>query len=300
VQLAALRGDPKIEAYLKERHQELQHVAKSCGALGRPEISLENARKGASAWFERGLKGSNQHGAAARTALMRKLVDTLKARQASLIEACADPVRSAMEALEGGRAEEEGPLLCALLGRELLGSRFEGLWISRTDNGTYLLGDEHAGANLPETDPDGARIHPCVRVILEVRDRRLLIDSFYHSGEDPSEDAINPAKCPIGPFLTVYFEGTSLKAALSKWKGGAPKQQVSGRPMISLSLGGGAGAVHRARSPPGENGREQAELRQLSRGLPAGWEVRTSRSKKGVYYYANPSKGLSQMERPRA
>merc|ERR1712048_1029770 len=68
------------------------------------------------------------------------------------------------EVLEEGDPVKEGPLVCALFGKELEGTQYEGLWISREKKGIYLLGDEHTGSCLPSRDPDGARIHPRIRV----------------------------------------------------------------------------------------------------------------------------------------
>merc|ERR1712129_630148 len=95
----------------------------------------------------------------------------------------------------------------------------------------------------------------------------------------------NPARVPIGPFLTVYFEGMPLKEALAHWKngtvrnGGLQPEEVA-QQVVQVVPAAPIGNV--AQEPP----------------LPLGWEKRESRSKKGVFYYANPSKGLSQMERP--
>jgi len=50
----------------------------------------------------------------------------------------------------------------------------------------------------------------------------------------------------------------------------------------------------------GQQQRQQESLKALAASLPPGWELRESRSKKGVYYYANPALGLSQNERPKA
>lgn len=290
-----LRGDPKVEALLVERHPELVFVAESCGAGGKPSTTLEKAREAARGWFERGLKGSNKHGGAQRTVLCNQLLKTLKAHSAWLVavEGATEPVRLE-RLLERGPAQEEGPLICSLLSQELEGSRYEGLWISRQGPGQYFLGDDHEGSGLPRVDQDGARIYPRVRVMVKVNNSRLEIDGFFHEGD---EKQLNPARVPIGPFLTVYFEGVSLKEALLRWKGGPPRnggsQAAAGSRVVAAPVGGSAAGGSAA-------GGNSSNLRALESKLPPGWELRESRSKKGVYYYANPSKGLSQMVRPTA
>merc|ERR1719162_2560792 len=110
-------------------------------------MSLEKAREVAKRWFERGLRGSNRHGPAQRALLCDQLEKTLKSHAGVLCAGAADVNRVA-EALERGSRGEEGPLVCSLLSRELIGSRYEGLWISREGPGLYLLGDEHDGSGL--------------------------------------------------------------------------------------------------------------------------------------------------------
>merc|ERR1719231_1790050 len=104
-------------------------------------------------------------------------------------------------------------------------------------------------------------------------DGKLIIDGFFHKGEDE----MNPVKCQIGPFLTVYFEGLSLKEALAKWK-----ESLERRAKVAA-----AGGTARFLS---------ATNSQIKTPLPPGWEKRESRSKKGVFYYVNEAKGLTQFE----
>lgn len=291
--LCALRGDPDVEKLLAERHPELRKTAELSGAGSKQApLSLDKAREAARDWFARGLRGSNRHGPAERTKLCTELLKSLKARVSELLDAPdATEERRLQKLLSDGPASEEGPLVCSRLRRDLEGSRYENLFISRQGPGLYILGDEHEGSGLPAVDQDGARIHSRVRVVVRVRDKRLVIEGFYHEGED---DFLNPARVPIGPFLTVYFEGVPLKEALAKWKNGPPPPPNAAKPVppVVTSLPPVPAAlsawpeikVSVPKEPP----------------LPPGWEMRESRSKKGVYYYANPSKGLSQMERPRA
>jgi len=281
--LLALRGDRKVEAMLTERHPELTAVVEILARPGRRDMmSADLARESAKPWFSRGLKGKNRHGHEEKAELCTMLTKTLKAHGASLCDAAgaAEPGRLA-RLLEEGPASEEGPLICSLLGRELLGSRYEGLWMTRFGpGGQYLLGDDNPDSGLPGVDQDGARIYPRVRVMVKIRDGRLVVDGFFHEGED---DTLNPARVPIGPFLSVYFEGVSLKEALSRWINGAPP------PPARSATGRGAAVADN----------KPDDIKKLELTLPPGWVMRESRSKKGVYYYCHPAKGLSQMERPK-
>eukprot|EP00439_Symbiodinium_sp_Y106_P014294 s3564_g2.t1 len=240
-------------------------------------MTLQAAKDSAREWFARGLRGGNQHGPAARAKLCKQLAGQLQEHAASVCSsATAAHIASV---LERGRPEEEGPLICATMARELRGSRYEGLWISRKGPaGHYYLGDEHEGANLPSTDKDGDPIHPRVHAVVKVVNEQLVISGFFL---DPEDDTMSPAKVPIGPFLSVYFEGMSVREASAAWKGGPPARP---RPAPKVKQG--------SITDP--------KLKELQAGLPPGWEVRESRSKKGIYFFAHPSSGRSQMERPRA
>ncbi|CAE7224644.1 unnamed protein product [Symbiodinium sp. CCMP2592] len=270
--LAQSRGDRKVEALLKERHPELLQVAEKCGASGKATMTLQAAKDSAREWFARGLRGGNQHGPAARAKLCKQLAGQLQEHAASVCSsATAAHIASV---LERGRPEEEGPLICATMARELRGSRYEGLWISRKGPaGHYYLGDEHEGANLPSTDKDGDPIHPRVHAVVKVVNEQLVISGFFL---DPEDDTMSPAKVPIGPFLSVYFEGMSVREASAAWKGGPPARP---RPAPKVKQG--------PITDP--------KLKELQAGLPPGWEVRESRSKKGIYFFAHPSSGRSQM-----
>lgn len=323
--LFALRGDPYVEGLLRERHPELQRTASLCGAGSKssPPITLDKAREAAREWFARGLRGSNRHGAAERAKLCAEFTRTLRSHAAKLAStfggSSEGPQRRLEQLLEPGYGrgssrqreqmeQEEGPAICSLLLKELEGSRYENLWISRQGPGRYILGDDNEGSGLPLVDQDGARIHPRVRVVVKVLNGKLLIDGFYHEGE---EDFLNPARVPIGPFLTVYFEGMPLKEALARWKNGVPKPLASTNTSAGSSLGsnsannlvgGGSkppGAVNSGIIEPPAAPRYQEPGPPPPPALPSGWEMRESRSKKGVFYYAHPAKGLSQMERPK-
>lgn len=284
--LAALRKDPVVEALLKEKHKEIQHIPDMCGARGEKTLTLDQARESVKGWFERGLKGSNRQGPAERANLCKICLESLEARAKEL---CNSGSNRVAEAMERGKPEEEGPLVCSMLSKELQGSSYEGLWISFLSPGHYLLGDDHEGNGLPPHDQDGAKIPAPVKVVVRVTNGRLRVEGFYH----PGEDTPNRAKVNIGPFLSVYFEGMTLKDAMARWKGAMGQE--------ALAAGGsGVEATHsnRSKSPSESSNGKHDALKALSAQLPPGWEIRESRSKKGVYYYANPSKGVSQLERP--
>jgi len=280
--LAQLKGDRKVEQLLKEKHPELLQVADRCGASSKASTTLPAAKDAAREWFSRGLRGSNQHGPAARAKLCKQLMLQLLERASQLCSGVSGSFVG--EVLDRGRPTEEGPLICSLMARELRGSRYEGLWISRKGpSGHYYLGDEHEGANLPNTDKDGDPIHPRVHAVVKVINEQLVISGFFL---DPEDDTMSPAKVPIGPFLSVYFEGMSVREASNAWKNGPPK-----RPPAAL----------RPMSVPQKQGvLTDPKLQELQAGLPPGWEVRESRTKKGMYFFAHPATGRSQMERPKA
>eukprot|EP00913_Durusdinium_trenchii_P006750 g6346.t1 len=268
--------DP-FERGMMNKSFEAAAFALKPGELSEASLSLPAAKDAAREWFSRGLRGSNQHGPAARAKLCKQLAVALLERASSLSSGV--PVSLVAEVLDKGRPEEEGPLICSLMARELRGSRYEGLWISRKGpSGHYYLGDEHEGANLPTTDKDGDPIHPRVHAVVKVVNEQLVISGFFL---DPEDDTMSPAKVPIGPFLSVYFEGMSVREASAAWKNGPPKRPAkpaAPKPGVLLD----------------------PKLKELQAGLPAGWEVRESRSKKGVYFFAHPATGRSQMERPKA
>ncbi|CAJ1450407.1 unnamed protein product [Effrenium voratum] len=216
--LAQVKGDRKVEALLKEKHPELLTIADRCGASGKVALTLTAAKDSAREWFARGLRGGNQHGPAARAKLCKVLAAQLQEHAATL---CTSTPAQLQQVLDRGRAEEEGPLICSLMARELRGSRYEGLWISRKAPGHYYLGDEHEGAHLPSTDKDGDPIHPRVHAVVKMVNDQLVISGFFL---DPEDDTMSPAKVPIGPFLSVYFEGMSVREASAAWKNGPPRR----------------------------------------------------------------------------
>ncbi|CAL1172294.1 unnamed protein product [Cladocopium goreaui] len=287
--LAQLKGDRKVEQLLREKHPELLQVADRCGASSKAASTLHAAKDAAREWFSRGLRGSNQHGPAARAKLCKQLMLQLLERASQL---CSGVSGSHVEdVLDRGRPTEEGPLVCSLMARELRGSRYEGLWISwKGPAGHYYLGDEQEGHNLPTTDKDGDPIHPRVHAVVKVVSDQLVISGFFL---DPDDDTMSPAKVPIGPFLSVYFEGMSVREASNAWKNGPPKRPAT--PRLAP-----APVPVPAPVPAKQGVHMDPKLQELQAGLPPGWEVRESRSKRGMYFFAHPASGRSQMERPKA
>eukprot|EP00931_Biecheleriopsis_adriatica_P108328 TRINITY_DN82638_c0_g1_i1.p1 TRINITY_DN82638_c0_g1~~TRINITY_DN82638_c0_g1_i1.p1 ORF type:complete len:289 (+),score=60.46 TRINITY_DN82638_c0_g1_i1:61-867(+) len=153
---------------------------------------------------------------------------------------------------------EEGPLVCCLLAKELEGSRFEGHWISQDGKGRYRLGE------------DG------MKVAVQVLDGKLLIHGYFEG------TFLHPVRLPVLRFLQEY--------------GKKAQQGASDECDLFGSTGGAAAPVARAersRSPPAAKVSPGG-----SGGLPPGWVKKESRSKPGVFYYANEAKGLTQFDKP--
>lgn len=286
VRLAALRGDREVEAFLAQQHPELQRIAERCGAGRTAVVSLARARDESRSWFERGLKGSNRHGPAARAALAESALRRLKERAEAILAKCIDEPQYPAEALEAGRSEEEGPLICSLLSKELDGSSYEGLWISHDAPGVYLLHSLEDG--------EDKMLLGGIRVQMKVVDGKLQVDGYF---DDDNGGVLRKAKAPLGVFLTVYFEGGTLREATVVWEARA---ESSARRAQESSSAVGSGRRGAADEKEAEKRRRMLKMQEGLPPLPPGWEIRESRSKKGVYYYANEAKGLSQLERPQA
>lgn len=292
VRLAGLRGNPETEALLNEKYKELKVIADRCGAGGESQVTLNQAKESVRGWFDRCLRGSNRQGPAERASICTRVNNTLKEHAHSLRRGAESSRLS--DVLRRGRPEEEGPVICSVLSKELEGSRYEGLWISKESHGIYILGDNHDGSGLPSEDDIGAKICPRIRVVVKMSQQQLVIDGFFHEGED----VMIPAKVPIGPFLSVYFEGVPLREAVSRWKNGQHLPPSHHFPSQSSALKAPMMAAPMVVSSRQDDIPDET-VSILSKGLPEGWEIRESRSKKGVYYYANQAKGLSQLERPK-
>jgi len=199
VKLAALRGDPKVEELLKEKHPELLGVPEKFGALGKKQFTLTEAKDAAKAWFARGLKGSSRHGPMEKANLCQRLTDSLKEHSAFLLRGTGPALLA--QVLKEGRLESEGPLVATAFTKELEGSRYEGLWISRDGKGSFILGDDQEGSGLPACDDIGATIAPRIRVLPQIVNDQLVVDKFFQDGEDVAV----PARVAVGPFLSVYF-----------------------------------------------------------------------------------------------
>merc|ERR1711971_992199 len=101
-----------------------------------------------------------------------------------------------------------------------------------------------------------------------VINNRLCIAGFFHEGED---DYLNPAKVPIGPFLSVYFEGFALKQALEVWKD-HPQRNGTG----SKSADNVAPSVPGSARGEAVRSEKSDQIRALEKTLPPVWEIRES------------------------
>jgi len=255
VTLVALRGDPKLDALLTEKHPELLDLL---NASGGPRPTPDDA-EAVQRWFLRKLRGRG--GNSERLSLCDKLAAKVRHRAEGYRIAELGRIE---EALAQNNGAEEGPLVCCALAKQLLGSRFEGIWISREGPGVYRLGEEQ------------------LRVAVQVLDGRLLVHGYFEG------DFLHPVRVAIKPFLAEH----------------GPAALRSATDDCDVFGGGGGGSVKeaaaaRSRSPrrrgaaEDEVGEEAAEER-----LPSGWEKKESRSRPGVFYYANEAKGLTQFHKP--
>lgn len=244
--LAYLRGDPKLESLLIEKHLELHELI--CGPALPKRLTADSPEL--LKWFERKLKKKKDL-PQVRASLCAKLMEKVRHRTAGWRMAETARIE---EALRENHAEE-GPLVCCALAKELEGTRFDGLWICREGPGMYRLGDER------------------LKVAVQVLDGRLLVHGYFEG------DLLHPVRVAIAPFLAEH----------------GPKDLRSATD-ADCDLFGGAGAA------PAAGGRQRS--RSPRRGgvseetLPPGWARKESRSKPGVFYYANEAKGLTQFERP--
>eukprot|EP00929_Paragymnodinium_shiwhaense_P107108 TRINITY_DN73151_c0_g1_i1.p1 TRINITY_DN73151_c0_g1~~TRINITY_DN73151_c0_g1_i1.p1 ORF type:complete len:270 (-),score=62.38 TRINITY_DN73151_c0_g1_i1:290-1099(-) len=247
--LAALRGDDKTEAFLSEKHPELLSIISPKGGP-RPLPVDDSAVK---QWFDRKLAG-HRDGPKERILLCDRVAQKVRHRAGGW--KLTEPEKIA-EALHQNSAEE-GPMVCSALLKELDGSRFEGVWLSREGPGIYRIGDE-----------------PQTRVAVQVLDGKLLIHGYFE-GEN-----LHPVRMSVKAFLEQHGP-KDMRAAADEdcdlFGGGAAKAQERGR----------------SRSP-----RQKASTAGSEPPLPPGWEKKESRSKPGVFYYANEAKGLTQFDRPK-
>lgn len=247
VQIAALRGDTKAESWISRKHGELLNLVSGEGPVDTPE-----AREATELWFRKKFKG-HRDGPAERRDLCERLAKKLKTHAAAWQG--PDALERVEEALIQNHAEE-GPLVCNMFAKELEGTRFEGVWISREKPGVYRLGEKRAA--------------------VQVLDGKLIVHGYFEGG------FLHPLRVPIGTFLAEHGPA-SMRVA------------VDGDDDV---FGGGAGGGGAAAAPRGaDRSRSPAKA---GKSLPAGWEKRESRSRRGVFYYVNEAKGLTQFERPEA
>mmetsp|Transcript_70932 Transcript_70932/g.154105 ORF Transcript_70932/g.154105 Transcript_70932/m.154105 type:complete len:265 (+) Transcript_70932:167-961(+) len=242
--LAGLRGDLKLESFLSEKHPELLELLSATGGpRPTPEDSEEVQR-----WFQRKLRGRG--GLQERAALCEKMTRKVLHRA----EGWESDVGRIEEALAQNSADE-GPLVCRALAKELQGSRFEGIWISREGPGVYRLGEAQ------------------LRVAIQVLEGKLLVHGYFEGAQ------LHPVRVAIRPFLAEH----------------GPAEMRSATDECDLF-----GGVRCPDPAPGERPRSRSPRseRKQSNELPAGWVKKESRSKPGVFYFANEAKGLTQFDMP--
>ncbi|CAE7695275.1 Scn1a [Symbiodinium sp. CCMP2456] len=178
-----------------------------------------------------------------------------------------DAIERVSEALTQGTAEE-GPLVCSMLAKELEGTRFDHHWVSQDGKGRYRLGE------------DG------MKVAVQVLDGKLLIHGYFEGS------LVHPVRIPILAFLTEHGK-TSEKQ---------PEDDCDlfgqAAPATGEKEGGQIRLRSRSRSPRPSKVQETPVQQSGPLPLPPGWVKKESRSKPGVFYYANEAKGLTQFERP--
>jgi len=260
--VAQLRGYPKALALLQEKHAELlDFFHDSDGDIHPPQLPFEDDDR-AQRWFHRKLKSKD--GSKIRAKLCNKLAQQLQGMGHELIG--RDAIERVSEALTQGTAEE-GPLVCSMLAKELEGTRFDHHWVSQDGKGRYRLGE------------DG------MKVAVQVLDGKLLIHGYFEGS------LVHPVRIPILAFLTEHGK-TSEKQ---------PEDDCDlfgqAAPATGEKEGGQIRLRSRSRSPrPSKVQETPAQNGPLP--LPPGWVKKESRSKPGVFYYANEAKGLTQFERP--
>lgn len=181
VKLAALRGDPDVEAYILEKHREIASCAVPFDmATGLPAAAPDGttAAEARENWFKKRLKGqSSDH--RERRKLCLKLQKALR-KYSEKYEAHKEGAVSAFEALKDGGAQE-GPIICHRLHAGIAGSKFEGMRITREKPSIYQLGPKLRVAVQAEPDGDKVLIHG------------------YFDG-----DVLHPVRVAVLPFLEEH------------------------------------------------------------------------------------------------
>ncbi|CAE7191527.1 unnamed protein product, partial [Symbiodinium necroappetens] len=245
-----------------ELEQQLDFFHDSDGDIHPPQLPFEDDDR-AQRWFHRKLKSKD--GSKIRAKLCNKLALQLQAMGHDLIG--RDAIERVSEALTQGTAEE-GPLVCSMLAKELEGTRFDHHWVSQDGKGRYRLGE------------DG------MKVAVQVLDGKLLIHGYFEGS------LVHPVRIPILAFLTEHGK-TSEKQ---------PEDDCDlfgqAAPATGEKEGGQIRLRSRSRSPRPSKVQEPSAPQSGPLPLPLGWVKKESRSKPGVFYYANEAKGLTQFERP--
>ncbi|CAE7347613.1 unnamed protein product [Symbiodinium pilosum] len=147
------------------------------GDLRPPQLPFEDDER-AQRWFHRKLKSKD--GSKIRAKLCNKLALQLQDMGHELIGTDhAAAIERVSEALTQG-TDEEGPLVCSMLAKELEGTRFDHQWISQDGKGRYRLGE------------DG------MKVAVQVLDGKLLIHGYFEGS------LVHPVRIPILTFLTEH------------------------------------------------------------------------------------------------
>mmetsp|Transcript_91024 Transcript_91024/g.217159 ORF Transcript_91024/g.217159 Transcript_91024/m.217159 type:complete len:294 (+) Transcript_91024:40-921(+) len=264
--VAQMRGNPKVRTLLEEKHAELlDFFNDGDGDVRPPNLPLEDDER-AERWFHRKLKTKDR--GKIRAKLCNKLTEQLRDMGYEIIGSDrAAAIERVSEALTQGTAEE-GPLVCSMLAKELEGTRFDHHWVSQDGKGRYRLGE------------DG------MKVAVQVLDGKLLIHGYFEGS------LVHPVRIPILAFLTEHGK-TSEKQ---------PEDDCDlfgqAAPATGEKEGGQIRLRSRSRSPRPSKVQEPSAPQSGPLPLPLGWVKKESRSKPGVFYYANEAKGLTQFERP--
>ncbi|CAJ1417957.1 unnamed protein product [Effrenium voratum] len=237
----------------------LQPCMQGDGDVRPPNLPLEDDER-AERWFHRKLKTKDR--GKIRAKLCNKLTEQLRDMGYEIIGSDrAAAIERVSEALTQGTAEE-GPLVCSILAKELEGTRFDHLWVSQDGKGTYRLGE------------DG------MKVAVQVLDGKLLIHGYFEGS------LIHPVRVPVVTFLAEFGRSSQQEANDDCDLFGS-----TGPPKATPEA-----EKDRSRSPKHKVAHHEHAANEHT--LPPGWVKKESRSKPGVYYYANEAKGLTQFERP--
>merc|ERR1719469_76876 len=172
VRLVALRGDSNFEAFIKEKHAELNGLLFGAGGPRATDLGDEAVQR----WFKRKLRSRDRGGSKEQLSLCRKLGRSVDELEAPWLTFDAPRLEEALRE----NKPEEGPMICVAWAKELEGSRFDGIWISREKPGIYRVGDEQ------------------LRIAAQVLDGKLLVHGHFEG------DLLHPARVPMKTFLQEH------------------------------------------------------------------------------------------------